>query len=344
MNLRSWIAQKIGGGSLSNPDDNALSGLYAGYYNMLFGQSISREAAMEVGTVFGAMRLIGGGMAQLPLVVKNRTNPHAADVPNDHPIEYFWNVQPCPTYSGAAMTEWILLSTMFNGNALIYCPRSVMPRVPRPGVGATTLQGMYPIEWGNVRPERVGNRNVYYLTIGPYSSLGTDKQGTIAVDQDDVLHFHGLEFDGLVGKPVISTGASRPIAVERAMTEHVGREYLYGALQKHVLQVAKPLNKEQKKEMRRQWDATYGQGTRSQHLPLIVDQGTTLETISQTSREMEINLSRDFQISDVGRALGHPGRHAEPGEQEHQLGHWRPSDYGRVFAVHAARARHPLGR
>ena len=259
---------------------------------------------MEVATVYGAVSHLGGGLAQMPLVVKNRQSPHADDVPNDHPVEHFWNVQACPTYSGPALTEWILLSIIFEGNALVYTPRTKMPRTVHPAVKPTTLEGFYPIPWGLVHAQRYGNRVVYRLNLNDQTSRAGEP---VTVDQDDVLHLHALEFDGLSGKPVIQTGASRPIAVERAMTEHVGLEYLNGALQKHVLEVQKKLGKDQKKEIRAQWDATYGKGTRSQHLPLVVDAGSQLKTISQTAQQMQVDRQRDFQISDIGRALGIPG-------------------------------------
>jgi len=316
MRLRDWLAARIvGGGSQSDDPAPPFAG---GWLRQLFGQRIDRRAAMEVAAVYGGLRQIAGGIAQMPLVVKHRSAPGRPDSPNDHPIEHFWNVEACPLFSGPALAEWVLLELMFEGNAIVYCPRSAMPRPPAAGVGPTMLEGLYPIPWSNVQPLRAGRRNIYRISFaaGGPGSAGTSwvpagsrgaGGGQIAVDQDDVLHFHGLEFDGLQGLPAIGTGASRPIAVERAMTEHVGAEFSRGSLQKIMMIFSGSLTKDQKRELRRQWVSTYAGGIAKQHLPMVLDRDAEVKAVSQTSREMQGAALRDQQVSDIGRAVGVPG-------------------------------------
>lgn len=196
------------------------------------------------------------------------------------------------------MVEWIIAQTILFGNAYVYIERTMRGQI----VGLWPQPSVYAF--------RHGVRNAY--TIYPVSISGMGwtmpsggRQRT--VDQDDMLHFHGLKFDGLTGEAAITTGAGSAAATEQAMTAFSGSTYLRGAMQRYAITSDKELKEDQRQALEKLWAIEFGQGLSTAHKPMILNPKWDLKPLTMSAHDLQLIEGREFQISDVLRALGVPG-------------------------------------
>ena len=263
-----------------------------------YGQrwSVREREALTSSAIYACVRLLASPIARMPLRVHNRVNP-IKDIDNDHIIEYLFNVRPCPAFTGHALKEWIMRKVLLRGNAYV-----LIDRMP----GTMQTRALYPLEPERVTVQLIGGRKVYMVSLNNQSDSPDIKRKILKVDQDDMLHFHGLVYDGVIGVSVLESGALISSITDLAQSKQRAMYYKGGALSKFVLEYEGELDDDDVKSIMDDWDKNYARGVDGSNAPMIFEGKVNLKELGKSNREMQEVDIHTATIQDVLRAFGVP--------------------------------------
>jgi HK97 family phage portal protein len=261
------------------------------------GVYVTPETAMRVAAVYACVSRIAGGISTLPCNVYERTwdagrRRFIRREVEDAPLWWLLNEQPCAAWTGAAHWERLIEHKLLRGDHF-----TEIRRKPDGTIGE-----LVPLPWGSVsvmqyQPNYVDSRLWYAVNDG-LTSRG--------VDQDDMLHFPGLGFDGLRGRSVIGQAARNAAGNAMAMDEYAGKFFAGGAHPSMVLQSDKMMNDAAVAQLRDQFADRYG-GLQNAHAkPLVLTNGIKAQPVSINADDAQLLDARKFQVVDIARAFGVP--------------------------------------
>ena len=272
-------------------DSGALAEIF-GAYPSIAGPSVTAESAMRVSAVHACVRILSGTISTLPLHLYRRTAAGREKL-SDVNLWWLFNEQPTARYSAATMWEHVVKSMLLRGDAICYLARD----------NSGNVREVIPIAREAVVIEREGGRLKYAIQ---------DDQRFIGLDQDDVLHFPGLGFDGVCGQSVIGHYAgNQAVGAAMAAEDHAARFFGRGTMQRFALMQKGRMTPAPLERMRAQWTNTYG-GTDNAQKPLILVEGTEIKELSLSASDAQLLESRSFSVEDIARFFGVP---------PHMIGH-----------------------
>lgn len=255
------------------------------------GNSVTEQSAMRLSAVHACVRIIAGSLSSLPLHLFKRTSTGRERI-SDENLWWLLNEQPTPRFTAAAMWEFVGKSILLRGDAFIYIRRDLNG----------TVREFIPLRKEQVVVERDGNRLNYYVN---------DDDRTFGVQQEDMLHFAGLGFDGCISQSVISHYGRTAISSALAAEEHAEKYFQTGTLQKFALMQKGKMTPEALQSLREQWLSTYG-GVNNANKPLVLVEGTEIKELSLSASDAQLLESRSFSVEDIARFFGVP---------PHMIGH-----------------------
>src|SRR5699024_1716885 len=220
-----------------------LRGIFGPGVETAAGAMVTPTTAMRVSAVYGCVRLIAGAIASLPVHVYERVDGERRRIDHD----YWWllNEQPIAAFSASAFWEFMVAQVLLRGDGLAYIRRN------RAGM----VTGLIPLQRGQVaiRKMLTGNpREAYRL----HYYVNTDN-GYFGVDQDDILHFPGLGFDGVESLSVIQWGARNGTGIALKADEFAGKFFGKGAQPQHALTTENKMTQTQQDSLREAWLEKY---------------------------------------------------------------------------------------
>lgn len=294
--MLKWLTQKIGRESaeaepVSNEADSweVLRGIFTDA--RAAGAVVNDRTAMRVSAVYACVRLISGAIAGLPIHVYQRDG-EGGRTRAEHDYWWFLNEQPVPAYSAPAFWEWVAAQVLLRGDGLAYLTRN----------RAGNVSGIIPLDRSKVvidvvRANKRGpHRLVYYINtdLGPF-----------AADQDDILHFPGMGFNGVESMSVIEWGGRQSTGIAISADEYAGTFFSKGAQPQHVLKAAGKMSESQQQGLREAWEAKYS-GKGPNGIPLILTEGLDIDQLTMTGKDAQLLESRQWQVIDIARAFGVP--------------------------------------
>jgi HK97 family phage portal protein len=129
------------------------------------------------------------------------------------------------------------------------------------------------------------------------------KEGGITLKREDVLHFKGLGFDGLVGYSPIAI-ARNAIGMAIAAENYGATFFANGANPSGVLEHPEGLGKESTLDIRETWNALYrGNGN---HSIAVLDDGLKFKPITIPPDQAQFLETRKYQLGEIARIFGVP--------------------------------------
>lgn len=248
------------------------------------GPVVNARTAMRSSAVYACVATIAGAIAALPLPVYQRTADGRERA--DHPLWWLLNEQPTPGFSAYAFWEYVVSSKLLRGDGLAMIARN----------NAGQPQALIPLPRGQTLIEKRDGRLVYYVELdGDY----------IGLDQDDVLHFPSLGFDGIKSPSVISLAAKQGVGVSLAAEEYAGRFFSNGARPDFALSHPGNPTRQQVDLIREMW-AERHQGTANRHLPAVLVGGMEVKELTMSAEDSQLLETRKWQVVDIARAFGVP--------------------------------------
>lgn len=259
------------------------------------GFAVTEKTALLVSTVYACLSKISGAILQLPL---NKYRINADGDREEQARDNLWyllNESPAAAWTSASWKEWIVRSVSFRGDQFTEIVRN------RSASAYGDVAGFKVHHSDCVVVRRVGARLAYDVF-----DITTMKSYTI--DQDDMLHFPGFGFDGLRSPSMLQSAAKTGIGNSLAASDYTGRSIGEGAMPQIAItypEKAKMIEGQQEL-LRKAFISTYGTGTGSRKLPLILTGGATVSEMSISPVDMQLLESRRFEREDICQAFGVP--------------------------------------
>ena len=271
--------------TFSMSDVERLSDLF-GARSSAAGVYVTEESAMRVSAVYGAVRLLCGSIATLPLQVFRRTSD-GRELAEDHPLYDLLHLQPNPMLSAVVYWETVVMHVLLAGNhySLIGRTRGGEPI------------SLTPLKPSRVEPDVKDGQLIYFVTFddGKYA----------AYHQDDILHIPNVGWNGKKGLSTIRYAAQNSVGTAMAADEYAARFFANDATPRGYLKFDKPLKREQAELIRDYWYEKH-QGLDKSHVPAIISEGGEFKEISMSAEDAQILETRRFQVTDIARIFGVP--------------------------------------
>jgi len=254
------------------------------------GVPVTESTVMNVSAVYACIQLISGAMASLPLPIYERTTTGRQRV--DHPLWWLLNEQPLPRCSASTFWRYMMTSKLLHGDgfALIKRKSAFSPEI-------VSITPWHPLA---VNVYLNGDRLAYQF-INYIGGHGIESQ---MYDQDDVLHFTGVGFNGLRSVSPLRHALRNAAGIALAADKYSAEFFSASAKPEIVIktEMAK-LSTEQKDLIIDAWKSIQ-QGDRTR--PGVLGAGMSLQELTINAEEAQLLQSRMFQIEDIARIYGVP--------------------------------------
>lgn len=255
--------------------------------------AVSEAQAMRVGAVYACVGLIGGAIAALPFHIYERTQDGRNRVDDD--LWWFFNESPHPAWTAASAWLYAAQSILLEGDAYW--------QILRASKYSPKIVGFEPHHPKAVRAKRVDGRNRYTI-------YATRDDGSIErreLDQDDVLHFPGIGFNGLRSLTPIQAALGSTADLALATDSHAATFFRGGARPDHAIVVPKEfkLGDDQRKLLRETW------GEQRQHyndtgIPPVLFGGMDVKPLTLNAEDSQLLQTRQQSVEDIARIMGTP--------------------------------------
>lgn len=247
------------------------------------GVTVTETTALGCGPYWACTRVISEDVASLPLPVYRKLKPRGKVRAPEHPLYRLLHDAPNPEMQAMDFRETVTSHAVTWGNGYA--------EIERTNAGA--IKALWPLRPDRMRLERREGQLYYLYTVGGV---------TYALLPRQVLHIHGLGFDGVLGYSVARVGANS-IGIGMALDEYAGRLFSNGAAPRGVIQqpaTGKKLSEESLKRLRTNWDETYG-GLSNVHRVAILEEGLTYQAVGLPPNDTQMLESRQYQAIEVCR-------------------------------------------
>ena len=299
MNLRSLLARFTNRAtpenpatSLADPDSWLFDTLSArpwlwnalGSRTASSGVAVDATTALEVTSVWAAVRRISSTIATLPLHTY-QVSATGKEKAVAHPVYKLLHVRPNPYQSAFTFREQMLAHLLIYGDW--FC------EVERDGKGQALA--LWPLNPVNVRIEFWGERKdqkVYIVRVG-----GQD----VPLSPDDMLHIPGFSLDGQRGLiPVLY--AREAIGIAKATEQFGSTFFANGAQPSGVLMHPGKLGKVANDNLKASWNASFGGLSNAQRLA-ILEEGMSYLPLGIAPEHAQFLETRKFTVAEIARVF-----------------------------------------
>lgn len=252
------------------------------------GTAVTEKSAMGVSAVYASVGLIGGAVAALPFHLYERTGDGRQRYNSD--LWWLFNESPTPAWTSASAWQFTLQSILLKGDGFW--------KVERASRLSPKIIGFSPIHPDCILVERNDGRNLYIVSED-------DKR--YSLDQDDMLHFPGLGFDGKRSLTPIRYALRQAAGVAIAADDHAGAFFRGGARPDHAIEVPQDVrvNAEQLERIRDSWSRQRaGYGTNG--LPPVLTGGMKVQQLTLNAEDAQLLETRQFGVEEIARIFGVP--------------------------------------
>jgi HK97 family phage portal protein len=194
--------------------DRAFSNLFAtrstasgneSFFDMPFfgggSAAVTSKSAMTLSAFYNGVDQLSNDIAKLPKGIFRKEGENRFAMP-EHPVNYLMAVAPNEMMTSFDFWKVVMISVILKGNAFAKINRNSY-------TGAQ--ESWIFLDHGDVQVKRVGDK-LYYTYKGKL------------IDSDDMLHFKGLSYDGIVGIPIV-TFAAKQIGVSLEAQDYASTVY-----------------------------------------------------------------------------------------------------------------------
>ncbi len=309
----NWVARSVSQNlSLSDPDD--WQDLFPGMMSAS-GERVSRRTALTLSGLFRGVALISGTVGKIPCYCwQGSESDKSRD--KSHPAHKLVRWDANSELTAFSLRETMTAHAILQGNGYAYIKRGPDGRPLR-------LNLLLP---DRTYPVRLNGQLWYVTSIG--GTLDDPQSHIETIHPDNILHIHGLGYDGLTGYSVLELGCT-DIGASIAKTKHEAAFFKNAATPTVVIQVPTKMSDAAYTRLRATWQKSRpgGKGGLSEaHETALLEEGATANPMSITAADAQLIESSKFDLVKVANWLqlaphkvGADGRSAYASlEQENQ--------------------------
>ncbi|BBB65902.1 histone H1 [Undibacterium sp. YM2] len=247
------------------------------------GKSVTVENAIKVSAVFSCCRVIGEGVAQVPLKLMQVSKDGKKRVPAvDHPLYDVLANRPNGWQTSFEYREMLAWHVVLCGQAFSFINRS----------GSGNILELIPFEPGQVTVKRAEDWSLTYEVRGKNGDFQTFKQ-------DQIWHLRGPSWNGWQALSPV-TLAREAIGLAMATEESVGRLHSNGVRPSGMYSVEGSLNETQHASLEK-WVHENNAGVENTGKPLILDRSAKWINTQMSGVDAQSLETRKFQIEEICR-------------------------------------------
>lgn len=251
------------------------------------GIPVTEQTAMAVGAVYACVGLIGSALASLPFHLYERTD--SGRKRHDSDLWWLFNESPWGAWTSTAAWHHAVQSIALKGDGFW--------RIHRASPYTNAIEGFEPIHPDRVSVYRNGKQNLYLVVT---------LDGTVEpVAQADMLHFHGIGFDGFRSITPIRAALRPAAGIALAADEYAAAFFKNGARPDFAITSPNKVDLEQAQILRETW-ASRHQGVSNAHLPAVLTGGMKVEQLTMSMEDTQLVAIRNSSVEDIARILGVP--------------------------------------
>lgn len=259
--------------------------LYSGGRVSATGRTVNVTTAIEVSAVFACNRVIGNGMAQVPLKVMRESADGKTKLPaKDHPLYKILASKPNrwqTSFQWRQMASWHI---ELCGNHFSFINR-VFGKVVE----------LFPLVPGSVE--------VIDLGYGEYEYKVTAPNGSQQVyPAEAILHLRGPSWDGVAGLDVVRI-AREAIGLSLAAELSASSLHKNGVQSSGVYSVDATLNPEQHSKLAA-WIEKHFAGSENAGKPLVLDRAAKWVGTQMTNIDAQALETRAYAVEEICRFFG----------------------------------------
>lgn len=247
------------------------------------GQTVNYATALKVSAVFGCIRVLADGVAQVPLKLYRESDDGRKKEPaRDHPLYHLLHRRPNAWQTSHEYRETIIMHT-----TLCRAHYSFINRIGKRIVELVPFQP----QQVTVKIDEDGTRS--------YKVKSLKTGATQEFPQEAIWHIAGPSWDGHEGLDVLQL-AREAVGLAMAMEEHHARIHKQGVMSPGILSVEGQLEPKQYQQLRDWIDKEHASSFNAGKA-MILDRAAKFFQMSQTGVDAQHLESRIHQIQEVCR-------------------------------------------
>lgn len=247
------------------------------------GKTVGLKEAVGVSAVFANLRVIGNGMAQVPLKLMQEQGRERRPA-REHSLYKLMAMKPNRWQTSFQWRQMLSWHVELTGNHFSYVNR----------LGGRIIE-IYPFQPGDVE--------VIDLGRGEYEYRVTAKDGSKQTfPAEAILHIRGPSWDGGMGLDILKY-AREAIGLSLASEESAASLHKNGVNASGTYSVDGNLTDEQHKLLMA-WIKEYHAGSENTGMPMILDRAAKWQSTQMTGRDAQALETRKYQIEEVCRFFG----------------------------------------
>lgn len=256
--------------------------IYGGGRQSSSGKTINVDTAVKVSTVFGCVRVISEGVAQVPLKLMKAGKDGRKRVPAaEHPLYDVLNICPNPWQTSFEYRETLLWHVALTGSHFSF-----------KNVVFGKVKELIPLDPGCVNVVRASDYTLTYEVTSPNGSMQV-------FPAEAIWHVRGPSWDGWRGVDVLSK-AREAIGLAIATEEQHARMHRNGVRASGVYSVEGNLSQAQFTQLR-DWIEREMGGLENVGRPMVLDRGAKWLNNSMTGVDSQHIETRKLQIEEICR-------------------------------------------
>lgn len=265
-------------------DTRLLNYLNSGATSPINGVAVNETTAVTLSAVWACVRVIAESVAQLPLMVLEKTAAGKRRLATEHPAHLLLTLEPNPRQSAFNFMELMVATCVLWGNAYAIIERDAL----------FTITGLHWVHPRNVEVIEFGGELFYWI-----SGEALPRQSY------EMLHYAGLGFNGVTGRSVLSVmrenmklGLS---AQQFGVNFFENGTHIDGVLEAPVtFKDTKVIDR-----LRQQFAERYS-GLGNSHKPLILEDGLQYKRIGMPPADAQFIETRNIQAIEIARGFRVP--------------------------------------
>lgn len=244
------------------------------------GVRVGRQQALQVATVFSCLRVLGEGVAQVPLKVMQKIGRSQAAF-TDHALYELLHTMPNDWMSSFELRELIVWHAALCGTAYSFLTRDARGNIVE----------IIPLTSGVV-PKQSKDYSLTYQVTGPSGESRT-------FSQSDIWAVRGPSWDGFTGLEILKV-AREALGLSIAAESHHSRLHRNSSQPSGLYSIEGTLNPEQNKALRAWLDKEYA-GVENAGKLMIADRNAKFTPFANKGVDMQHLETRNHQITEVCR-------------------------------------------
>lgn len=264
--------------------DNELLRILSGGSTSYAGEDVNRTSALQTSAVFATVRVIAETLASLPCLTYERMGDGSRRRATEHPAYHLLHDAPNPEMTALQFFETETLHVCLRGAGYAEVQWN----------GLLKPAALWPLEPERVEMRREGDMGALY-----YEVATTGKPGTTRRAAEQMLHFRGMSWNGLVGYDPLTT-MREAFGVAMAVNRTAGTFFANGMKPAHQIEVPRRLSRKARRRLELELKRKYG-GSAKAGATVIMDGGAKLSALSVSPENAQLLATRRYSVIDIAR-------------------------------------------